>query len=163
MHIPGTHFQTYKILTRKKIKYQPCQNMRTIFPAIIRVHWDEGGRRELLDDDSDTDGAIGHAAVNQVPVGWSIQLTTCVLNSNLHRTFQIIKFGSVCFWTLVLSGFLLSLQTYTIIYLKLGHDHFLPHPFCSLFTKHSVLYSLSSDMKCITKKYIWFCSTSFEF
>lgn len=86
------------------------------FLAIMRVHWDEGGRRELLDDDSDTDSGVGHAAVSQVPVGWSIQLTTCVLNSDLYGTCQVIKLRSVCFWTLVLYGFLLSLQTNTIIY-----------------------------------------------
>jgi len=64
-------------------------------------------------DDSDTDNGVGCAAVDQVPVGWSIQLTTCVPNSDLHRTCQVIKSRSVCFWTLVLYGFLLSLQTNT--------------------------------------------------
>jgi hypothetical protein len=89
----------------------------------MRVRWDEGGRRELLDDDddddeddSDTDIGVGRAAIDQVPMGWSIQLTACVLNSNLCRTCQVIKSRSVCFWTLVLHGFLLSLQTNTVIY-----------------------------------------------
>jgi len=86
------------------------------FLAIMRVHWDEGDRRELLDDDSDTDSGVGHTAVDQFPLGWSIQLTTYILNSNLYRTCQVIKSKSICFWTLVLYDFHLSLQTNTIIY-----------------------------------------------
>jgi len=66
------------------------------------------------EDDSDTDSGVGRFAVDHVPVGWNIQLTTCVLNSDLHRTCQVIKSRNVCFWTLY--GFLLSLQTNTIIY-----------------------------------------------
>jgi len=82
----------------------------------MRVHWDEGGRRELLDDDRDTDSGVGHTAFDQFPVGWIMQLTTCILNYNLYRTYQVIKSRSICFWTLVLYGFRLSLQTNTIIY-----------------------------------------------
>jgi hypothetical protein len=44
-----------------------------------------------VDDDSDTDSGIGCAAIDQVPVGRSIVLTTRVLNSDLCRNFQIVK------------------------------------------------------------------------